>query len=272
MTHANNEFIQDDGQLRVFIVPVDILEVPDLSSSEKLIYIVLRSYVNPTDPTAFPSYETIAKKASLKRRRTIDIVKSLVEKGLIKKEARLDVSKNRKIRSTSNMYTLITPKKQPKAPAKVKSKTQLKVSQEDKKGSAIIAPPLVQPLHPPSAIIAPYHNHLKEPSLNMYDCMSENTIYEALIKFAPKKCYISNGIPMSKDYVEDIYLLLIKQFPSHDLDPATVEKACDRYNSNTGTDIFGEMNMVPNNPVGYFKTCYQEAIELSKVKKKILNK
>ncbi|MCY9771470.1 helix-turn-helix domain-containing protein, partial [Paenibacillus alvei] len=78
MSNERKEFLQDDGQLRVFIVPVDILDVPDLTSSEKLVYIVLRSYsyVNPSDSSAFPDYETIARKASLSRKRVIDVVKS----------------------------------------------------------------------------------------------------------------------------------------------------------------------------------------------------
>lgn len=148
--NERREYIQDDGQLRVFIVPVDILDEPDLSSSEKLVYIVLRSYVNPTDPSAFPSYETIAKKASLSRRRVIDIVKSLEEKQLIKKEIRMTVTKDRKIKNTSNLYTLVTPKRRVAA-------------------SETISPPPVKPFHQGSEIISPYHNHLKEPLLNNDD-------------------------------------------------------------------------------------------------------
>jgi rubrerythrin len=110
MSNERKEFLQDDGQLRVFIVPVDIMNVQNLTIYEQMTYMVLRSYVNPTDPTAFPSYATIAKRGRMSRSSAIRAVEGLAQKGLIKKEIRLDVSKNRKIRNTSNMYTLITPK------------------------------------------------------------------------------------------------------------------------------------------------------------------
>lgn len=260
------EYIQDDGQLRVFIVPVDILDVPDLTSSEKLVYIVLRSYVNPTDPTAFPAYKTIAAKASLSRRRVIDIIKSLEEKGLIRKEARFTVTKERKIRDTSNTYTLITPKKA--------------------KTGETIAPPRVKPLHPPGETIAPYHNHLTESSLNMIECMNaseeiaaahaessaalessqQNEIYESLREYIPKYVYV-DGIP-AVSYIDDIFLMLVRQFPNQ-LDPEVVRIAAQRYFDGTAQFAPGMPNNISmkldvKNPVGLYKTCYSEAVTLYK--------
>jgi hypothetical protein len=101
------ELLKDD--LRVFVVPVEIMDVPDLDIYEQMVYIVLRSFANAREATAFPSYATIAKLGRMSRRKAIDAVNSLVEKGLLKKELRLDVSKNRKIRNTSNMYTIQRP-------------------------------------------------------------------------------------------------------------------------------------------------------------------
>lgn len=281
----SNEFIQDDGQLRVFIVPVDILDVPDLTTSEKLVYIVLRSFVNPTDPTAFPSYETIAKKASLKRRRTIDIVKSLEEKGLIQKRIRFDVSKNRKIKNTSNLYTLVTPKKQ-------QPKVEQPPTQTKEKGGAIIAPPRVQPLHPGGAIIAPDHNHLSIPSLNVIDCMDESEksdgindikekpithdqnivkdeIMDALNKYIPGYCY-ANNLPLGQDHIASIYLMLLKQF-QHLLSAEIVRIAAERYFERACEVLPG--GIVANkfdvkNPVGLFHECYKEAIKLYKAQHK----
>lgn len=101
------EFLQD--KLRVFIVPTDILKV-DLDIYEKMVYIVLRSFCNGHDnAVAFPSYKTIAELSSMSRAKAITVVQSLIDKGLISKEIRWDVSKNRKIRNTSNLYTLETP-------------------------------------------------------------------------------------------------------------------------------------------------------------------
>lgn len=256
------EYIQDDGQLRVFIVPVDILDVPDLTSSEKLVYIVLRSYVNPTDPTAFPAYKTIAAKASLSRRRVIDIIKSLEEKGLIRKEARFTVTKERKIRDTSNIYTLITPKKA--------------------KPSETIAPPQVKPLHSPGETIAPYHNHLTEPSINMIDCMSasaeiaaaqsessasleseKDEIYEALQQYAPKNCYIENNMPMGDAFISETYLMLVNQFQTQ-LSPEVVRTACELYFDRACYIQAPEgvlMRQRVDNPVGFFRWCYKDAIK-----------
>jgi len=252
MEKEKMEFLQDDGQLRVFIVPVDILDVPDLSSSEKLVYIVLRSYVNPTDPTAFPSYETIAKKASLSRRRVIDIVKSLEEKGLMKKEIRLTVTKDRKIKNTSNLYTLVTPRR--------------------KTASETISPPLVKPFHPGSETISPDHNHLTKPLLNMNDCLSEpdksNEIYESLKKHVPTNCYW-DYIPLSEPYIDEIYVMLLNQFPTQ-LSTEAVKIACELYFhracSNTPSGVIMKIDI--ENPTGFFQNCYKDAIKQYKAKKR----
>src|SRR5690625_4500608 len=106
----HNEYLRDN--LRVFVTPTDILNVDkvELDIYEKMVYIVLRSFCNGHDNAiAFPSYQTIADLGSMSRAKSITVVQSLVEKGIIKKETRLDVSKNRKIRNTSNLYTLETP-------------------------------------------------------------------------------------------------------------------------------------------------------------------
>ncbi len=141
-----SEFLQDD--LRVFVVPVDILNVSDLTTHEKMVYVILRSFANPHKAEAFPSYETIARMGSMTRRHAINCVKQLVEKGLILKEERLDVTKNRKIRNTSNLYKLQTPK----------------VVNTVHQGSEPDSPPLVNTVHQGSEYSSPDHNHLTDPS------------------------------------------------------------------------------------------------------------
>jgi hypothetical protein len=136
------EFLQDN--LRVFVVPVDILNVPDLTTHEKMVYIVLRSFANPHKPEAFPSYETIAKLGSMTRRHAINCVKSLVEKGLLKKEMRFDVTKDRKIRNTSNLYKLQNPK----------------VVNDIHHPSESDSPPLVNDIHQGSEYSSPEQNQL----------------------------------------------------------------------------------------------------------------
>jgi hypothetical protein len=80
-------------------------------------YIVIRSHANVREESAFPSYSTIAKEGSMSRRHAMRCVESLVEKGLLRKEVRLDVSKHRKIRNTSNLYHIEHPSAYRKAKA-----------------------------------------------------------------------------------------------------------------------------------------------------------
>ena len=122
------EFLQDN--LRVFVVPVEILDVPETSIYEKMAYMVLRSFSNPREAVAFPSYATIARLGSMSRRQAIYAVQGLVEKGLLRKEMRYDVTKDRKIRNTSNKYYMERP--------------------------------VVQEMHHPSAPRAPKQNHLTD--------------------------------------------------------------------------------------------------------------
>lgn len=136
------EFLQDN--LRVFVVPVDIMDIPNLDIYEQMVYIVLRSFASPREATAFPSYNTIAKLGRMSRRKAIDCVTSLVEKGLLKKEIRLDVTKNRKIRNKSNLYTI-------ESPGVVHTVHQ---------GGAQCALGVVHTVHQGSAQCAPEYNYL----------------------------------------------------------------------------------------------------------------
>src|SRR3989304_5402012 len=96
-----------DGRVKNwFYLENDLLDREDLTIYEKTVYIVIARYVNGENK-AFPSYETIAKKGSMAKIQAMRVVKSLIQKGLIKKEAR----KNKENEgSTSNLYTLLHPK------------------------------------------------------------------------------------------------------------------------------------------------------------------
>ena len=95
-----------DGRVRNwFYLENDLLDREDLTIYEKTVYIVIERYVN-SENKAFPSYENIAQKGSMAKVQAKRVVKSLVEKGLLKKEAR----KNKDNKShTSNLYTLLNP-------------------------------------------------------------------------------------------------------------------------------------------------------------------
>jgi len=101
-----------DGRVRNwFYLENDLLDREDLTIYEKTVYIVIARYVNGENK-AFPSYETIAKKGSMAKIQAKRVVKSLAQKGLLKKEAR----KNKDNKSyTSNLYTLLNPKPKDKS-------------------------------------------------------------------------------------------------------------------------------------------------------------
>jgi hypothetical protein len=132
--------------LRIFVVPTEILDMEELDVYEKMTYMVLRSYANGQDDTAFPSYSTIAEKGSMGRKKAIECVKKLEELGLIVKEERKMV-KNGSIVNTSNLYTI-------RRPAEVVS--------EKHHPSVPETPPLVSDRHHPSVPETPELKNLKE--------------------------------------------------------------------------------------------------------------
>ena len=101
-TIHQNQYIQDNQ--RIFIVPIDILDIPDLTVYEQMAYIVLRSFANMRQQSAFPSYATIAKLGRMSRDAAIKAIQKLAEKGLITKETRPVASKNQKFKNESNVY------------------------------------------------------------------------------------------------------------------------------------------------------------------------
>lgn len=253
----SNELLQDN--LRVFVVPVEILEVEGLSIYEKMAYIVIRSHANAREASAWPSYSTIAKEASMSRRKAIDAVASLIEKGLLRKEIRLDVSKNRKIRNTSNLYRLEHPSV---CRARIKKET-----------SAPHAPPPVHDMHHPSAPHAPEHNHLTKPFRNMIDCSAAETaasadsslldsIYETL-KDNAATCMVEDNVSLRDrpQYINEIYVMLQNQFRNR-LAAEIVARACQLFSERAydWRQPF-RMKIEMTNPVGFFNTCYKDALK-----------
>jgi len=97
-----------DGRIKNwFYLENDLLDREDLTIYEKMIYIVIARYVDKEDK-AFPSVPTIAKKSSMSERQVQTIINSLVKKGLIKREPRINKYNKSK---TSNLYTLLSVKR-----------------------------------------------------------------------------------------------------------------------------------------------------------------
>ena len=107
MKNMTKEYIKDE--LKVFVVPCSILDFPDLTIYEKMVYVVLRSFANPREAMAFPKYATIAALGSMSKRQAMRAVQGLVEKGLLRKQMNFVPTESRKMRQTSNIYYLENP-------------------------------------------------------------------------------------------------------------------------------------------------------------------
>jgi len=106
----SSDNLRDGRTKNWFYLENDLLDREDLTIYEKTVYIVIARYVNGENK-AFPSYETLAKKGSMAKVQAMRVVKSLIQKGLLKKEARKNKDNEG---STSNLYTLLNPKPQDK--------------------------------------------------------------------------------------------------------------------------------------------------------------
>lgn len=81
----------------------DFLTTDELTWPEKRIYMILQMYAG-ADGKCFPTYETIAAAAGLKRRQVMYLIKSLSEKGWVDVEKRKDATGQH-----SNSYMLLDP-------------------------------------------------------------------------------------------------------------------------------------------------------------------
>lgn len=85
------------GYVKVYY---DFLDNSFLTAEEQMVFIVLKSYIDfgKDSGETGQSLETICKRAKMSRRRVIDNIKSLVEKGVIRKM--------RRGLTKTNLYTL----------------------------------------------------------------------------------------------------------------------------------------------------------------------
>lgn len=130
-----------------FMAPNEIFDDIDTKTHEKLVYLYLCRCAN--NASAFPSYQKIADKCSMSRRKAIDCVDWLIDHRLLVKKTRRSDGLNE-----SNVYEILRPSAQ-HAP---------RVVQDMHHGSAPHAPGVVHSMHQGSAQHAPY----KELSINNY--------------------------------------------------------------------------------------------------------
>lgn len=107
-----------------FFGPNEIFDNQIADVYEKLVYLYLCRCAN-NSAAAFPSYQTIADKCSMSRRKAVNVIDSLIDKKLLSKTIRRGEEKNQ-----SNLYKVLA-------------------------ASARHAPPLVHSVHHPSAQHAP---------------------------------------------------------------------------------------------------------------------
>ncbi|WP_336791137.1 helix-turn-helix domain-containing protein [Paenibacillus sp. MMO-177] len=126
-------------------VPIELLEDQNLSSSEKLVYIALYSFVNAHTLQAFPSVSKIAQLASVSERTVQRVMTTLAEKGYLTREAQYRYDpKNKTARQTSNLYSLDIPEKKD-----VPGDTMSPLPGDT------MSPPPVTPCHPPGDTMSP---------------------------------------------------------------------------------------------------------------------
>src|SRR4030043_1621091 len=135
----SSDNLRDGRTKNWFYLENDLLDREDLTIYEKTVYIVIARYVNGENK-AFPSYETIAKKGSMAKVQAKRVVKSLIQKGLLKKEVRK--TKDNK-GYTSNLYTLLNPK--PKDKSNINKKGVVSIRYQ---GGVPQIPGVVSPRYP----------------------------------------------------------------------------------------------------------------------------
>lgn len=98
-----------DG-FRGFIVPLQVLEDQVLSVNEKMVYIVLRSFVNAHKSEAWPKVATIVRLSGISKSSVIRAISKLEESGYIAKQSNYKYNTDtKKMNRTSNIYTLDLP-------------------------------------------------------------------------------------------------------------------------------------------------------------------
>lgn len=104
------------SEIRMFVVPVDLLRVPHLTIYEQMAYIVIQKHANADGRGAFPSYSKIAKLGRMGRSTAVQAVTGLMDKGLIRKRRRTRNTNRGLTPWTSNEYRIVMPDVPPEDP------------------------------------------------------------------------------------------------------------------------------------------------------------
>ena len=157
-----------DGRVKSwFYLENDLLDRQDLNIYKKMIYIVIARFVDKEDK-AFPSIPTIAKKGSMSERQVQTIINSLVKKGLLKKELRINKDNKSK---TSNLYTLLSVKKSDQSGNDKENGVVNNMHHPGEHGTS----PLVNEIHP-------NNTNIKKTNLNNVNVVNREEIVENFIE------------------------------------------------------------------------------------------
>ncbi|MGG3284546.1 hypothetical protein [Paenibacillus solani] len=100
-------------------------------------------------------------------------------------------------------------------------------------------------------------------STSNFEIGSKDIIFDSLRTFLANS-YIADNQTMTEYHILEIYTMLHNQF-THQLDAEVVRIACLLYNDRTiqvDTDNFQiKMKVQLSNPIGFFRTCYQDAVK-----------
>ncbi len=150
--------LRDGRKKDWFYLDNALVDREDLNIYEKAAYVVLARYADNNKDTAFPAYNTIAKKIGCSRRKAIETISSLEQKKILIKTTRY---KENSKENNSNLYKLLS--------AKIGE------------GSAGDAPLSAQDAPPPSAGDAPRGAHgapKKDLNKNTYIIKNINSIFD----------------------------------------------------------------------------------------------
>ena len=169
--------VVDERQWHFTVIENSVLENTSLSTYEKLVYIVLCKFANKSKE-CYPSYKTIAELSGCSKRKAIDVIQSLADKGLIKIAERKDKGMH-----CTNLFVIggseySAPGSECGAPG----------SECGALGSACGAPGVVHVVHQGSACRAPElepynENHIELEPKNKYadDVRMTETEYKKLV-------------------------------------------------------------------------------------------
>lgn len=157
----SKDTLQDDRRRPFYMIDNDIIDKygAQIGAYGVAVYNLLARYASNQDKKAFPSYQTIANKLGMSRRKVIETIALLIDAGLIHKDQRFDEVGD----AASNTYTLadLGGGSAPHAPPSAQSAPP----------SAPETPQVVHHMHQGSALSAPY----KDLSTKTNERKSENT-------------------------------------------------------------------------------------------------